>query len=242
MTRRLRVFAGPNGSGKSTIVKVVKDAGINLGFFCNADEYKKNINSLHYFDFSDLNNTVDPANFLKSLESSSLYSKMGHSGLPGILKVKDNKLSFPLFYEVNDYFTSFLASYVREQLLKNCDKFSFETVMSHPSKLEFMSKAEKEGFKVYLYFVSLLNPDLNVARVKSRVNEGGHDVPEDKIRERYTRTMKKLLPAIRIADEAYIFDNSGDTQNLFAIKKKDTLQLLDGPVPLWFQDYVLNLL
>ena len=143
---------------------------------------------------------------------------------------------------MNDYFTSFLASYVREQLLKNCDKFSFETVMSHPSKLEFMSQAEKEGFKVYLYFVSLLNPDLNVARVKSRVNEGGHDVPEDKIRERYTRTMKMLLPAIRIADEAYIFDNSGDTQNLFAIKKEDTLQLLDGPVPLWFQDYVLNLL
>lgn len=54
MKRRLRVFTGPNGSGKSTIVQVVRDTGIHLGIFCNAAEYKKNINQLHYFGFKFL--------------------------------------------------------------------------------------------------------------------------------------------------------------------------------------------
>lgn len=240
MTRRLRIFAGPNGSGKSTIVKVVEDAGIHIGIFCNADEYKKSINKLHYFDFSDLNIDVDSGHFLKSLKNSPLYGKMGMPGLCVFFKIKDNKISFSPSYEVNDYFTSFLASYIRERLLKSCDKFSFETVMSHSSKLDFMAKAKKEGFKVYLYFVSLISPDLNVARVKSRVEEGGHDVPEDKIRERYKRTMNMLLPAMRIADESYIFDNSRESQDLFAVVKKNTLQLLHDSVPSWFQNYVLN--
>jgi predicted ABC-type ATPase len=165
---------------------------------------------------------------------------MGGAELYSVLKYGDNKISLPPSYLVNDYFTSFLASYIREQLLANCDKFSFETVMSHPSKLDFMTKAKNEVFKVYLYFVSLISPDLNVARVEARVKEGGHDVPENKIRERYERTMNNLLPAIEIADESYIFDNSGNTQNLFAHVEDGNINLLLKTIPSWFQEYVLK--
>ena len=37
--KRLRIFAGPNGSGKSTIIQIVKDAGVRLGVYVNADEF-----------------------------------------------------------------------------------------------------------------------------------------------------------------------------------------------------------
>ena len=53
--KRLRIFAGPNGSGKSTIIKVVTDAGVHLGLYINADEYKKELNKTHCFNFSNLN-------------------------------------------------------------------------------------------------------------------------------------------------------------------------------------------
>ena len=52
--KRLRIFAGPNGSGKSTIIQIVKDAGVRLGVYVNADEYKKEININHSFDFSSI--------------------------------------------------------------------------------------------------------------------------------------------------------------------------------------------
>lgn len=98
-----------------------------------------------------------------------------------------NKEGFtlPSEYMVNDYFTSFLADYVRNKLLGNCNKFTFETVMSHPSKLDFICKAQEMEYKVYLYFVSLSDPTLNLNRVQQRVLQGGHDVPPEKIKERY---------------------------------------------------------
>lgn len=106
-----------------------------------------------------------------------------------------------MFLDVNsvsDYFIAFLADFIRQQLLEQSDRFSFETVMSHPSKLDIMRRAKK----VYLYFVSLQDPELNVLRVKTRVTQGGHDVDEEKIINRYARTMDQLYDAIRIADSA----------------------------------------
>lgn len=50
--KRLRVFAGPNGSGKSTITSIVREAGVSLGIYVNADEMKKIINATKTFDFS----------------------------------------------------------------------------------------------------------------------------------------------------------------------------------------------
>ncbi len=44
-----------------------------------------------------------------------------------------------------------------------------ESVRSHPTKLEFMRQTQMSGFKVYLYFVSLVDPELNTHRVLARV-------------------------------------------------------------------------
>jgi len=53
------------------------------------------------------------------------------------------------------------------------------------------------------------NLGINVGRVKTRVLEGGHDVPVDKIRSRYARSLENVYEAIRQSDRAYLFDNSG---------------------------------
>jgi len=62
-----------------------------------------------------------------------------------------------------------------------------ETVFSHPSKLELIEAARTAGFTVIVMHVDVDTPDLSVARVGARLEEGGHIVPEDKIRARYTR-------------------------------------------------------
>ena len=112
--------------------------------------------------------------------------------------------------------------------------------MSHPSKLDFVKRAKEKGFKVYLYFVSLADPALNKHRVKTRVQEGGHDVDADKIEKRYYRTMSYLLSALKLVDDAYLFDNSKSEANMFAVKKNDTLEIQGEYIPKWFITYVIE--
>lgn len=107
-----------------------------------------------------------------------------------------------------------IADFLRKKLLRERKKFSFETVFSHPSKLSIMREALAAGYKVYLYFVSTESPEINVFRVLARKTKGGHDVPEDKIRSRYYRSMANLFDACLIANQAYFFDNSEDGADL----------------------------
>ena len=101
-----------------------------------------------------------------------------------------------------------IADVRREQCLEARRSFTFETVMSHPSKVELLKRAKQAGFFVQLFFVGTDDPEINVARVALRVKQGGHDVPEDKIVSRWQRTMDLLAEAVRSVDEAFVFDNS----------------------------------
>ena len=142
--------------------------------------------------------------------------------------------------QVEDYFVSFLADFIRNSLLGVVDRFSFETVMSHPSKLDFIKKAKESGYKVYLYFIALPDPELNVLRVQSRVSAGGHDVDPQKVVDRYKRTMGFLAEAVRMVDNAYFFDNSSSTPLLFARKENDELKTDGTFIPHWYQTHVLD--
>lgn len=93
-------------------------------------------------------------------------------------------------------------------MISNGLSFAWETVFSHESRLEIMESAKKKGYLIHLYYITTKNPDINVARVRTRVMQGGHDVPEDKIRSRYFRSISYLPQMILAADEVMVFDNS----------------------------------
>ncbi|HRK25274.1 MAG TPA: zeta toxin family protein [Beijerinckiaceae bacterium] len=101
-----------------------------------------------------------------------------------------------------------LAQEVRDDCIASGTTFTFETVMSHPSKVEEMGLAVRKGFKVRLIYVGLEDPIINRERVGLRVKQGGHDVPADRIAARYERSMRLLPLAILTAHEALVFDNS----------------------------------
>ena len=130
-----------------------------------------------------------------------------------------------------------------EQLMQRGESFSFETVMSHPSKIEFFTRARAEGYKTYLYFVCTSSPELNVARVRTRVMTGGHAVPEDKIRERYGRSLDLARAALGSAYRAYFFDNSGREPVWLAEfdpQGHRHLKVEPDRVPRWFRDAIGN--
>lgn len=101
-----------------------------------------------------------------------------------------------------------IADRRREACIAAKRSFSFETVMSHPSKVDVLVRAREAGFLVQLFFVGIDDPRTNVERVALRVAQGGHGVPTDRIAARWFRSMALLYEAIRSSDDAFIFDNS----------------------------------
>lgn len=233
--KRLRVIAGPNGSGKSTLTDIVKEK-VHLGVYVNADEIKVIILGTGRIDFSDFSLVIDDKSFYDALDKTTYEISRDDV----YWKLENNGISFQDLTKLKDYFVTFLAEFIRTSLLEQANCFTFETVMSHPSKLDFMRQAKARGFKVYLYFVSLPDPELNVLRVKTRVEQGGHNVDENKIRHRYDRTMNHLLSAIKIADSAYIFDNSGVRPKMIAQKEDGMLNTIGEYIPVWYNEYVLK--
>jgi predicted ABC-type ATPase len=96
----------------------------------------------------------------------------------------------------------------RRALLDARQSFAAETVFSHPSKLEMIETAQARGYLVVVMHVGVDSPDLSVARVRSRTEEGGHDVPEGKVRARYERGQPLIREAVLRADRGMVFDNS----------------------------------
>lgn len=96
----------------------------------------------------------------------------------------------------------------RQQALQRRISFVSESTFSHPSKLALVDDARRAGFRVVIYHVNVRRPELSVSRVSQRVGEGGHDVPEEKIRERYERNQPLIRDAVLRADYAFVFDNS----------------------------------
>ena len=100
-----------------------------------------------------------------------------------------------------------IAAATRSRLIADRHPFIAETVFSHPSKLDMIAEAHAMGFTVMLHLL-LVPEELAVARVVHRVAAGGHNVPENKIRERHRRLWPLAVQAILLADSATVYDSS----------------------------------
>ncbi|MBU6407671.1 MAG: zeta toxin family protein [Alphaproteobacteria bacterium] len=130
-----------------------------------------------------------------------------------------------------------IASARRDECLRSGHSFVTETVFSHPSKLEMLGAARKAGFRIVIFHLHLGSADLAVARVAARVEEGGHPVPENKIRERYARNQQLIHAAILIADKGAVFDASSLNQapRLLAKTSLGQADWVAQDLPEWFE-------
>lgn len=111
-----------------------------------------------------------------------------------------------------------IAERQREEYIKNKEEFCFETVLSTDRNLNLLKKAKQQGYFIRCYYVLTADPIINVCRVNSRVQEGGHDVPEDKIISRYEKALNLVKEVVSICDICHIYDNSEEKP--FRIFKK----------------------
>ena len=76
-----------------------------------------------------------------------------------------------------------LAEKQREEHIEQMNEFCFETVLSTERNLRLLERAKEKGYFIRCYFILTADPAINIWRVKSRVESGGHDVPKEKIME-----------------------------------------------------------
>ncbi len=236
---RLRMFAGPNGSGKSTIKDVINEE--LLGIYINPDEIEKEIKENGFLEFSNYGFETNENEVLDFFNNSILLKSVDLLEEASCLKYNDDKLIFSNV-NVNSYFASVCADFIRKKLLEARISFTFETVMSSYDKLELLKLAKKLGYRNYLYYVATSDPIINISRVKNRVAFRGHDVPEDKIINRYYRSLDYLKAAVKLSDRAYIFDNS-------SYEKTWICEITDGTqvdmkvdiAPKWVYEYLLDI-
>ena len=98
-----------------------------------------------------------------------------------------------------------------------------------------MRQAKALGYHTFLIFVALDNPELNVDRVRVRVSEGGHDVPRIDILRRYERSLLNAPEALRLADEAIVFENSGLSHGSMLLLRDGRITWKNHPLPDWVQ-------
>ena len=239
MTPRLRMLAGPNGSGKSTLARqLVDDYAVNLYKFLNAD--------MLFAEIAQSHKTACPF----SIDNRELLEFINASTYPEHCKQPFRELLIAIDEEdyltftpeaITSYTVAMVADFFKDQYLKRHLSFSFETVFSHPAKIDILKKAQAEGFRTYMYFVATENPSVNVKRIQQRVKDGGHNVPEDKTIARYYRCLEQIRYALPYLNRAYFFDNSTEQSIFFAeYESGKGFQLHSKLVPEWFKRHVLG--
>jgi predicted ABC-type ATPase len=194
------VLAGHNGSGKSTLW------------------YDRLVTSLQM-----------PLINADRLTTSILPEKNGGDGLPPWaqrLRDEDER-----WQELSQQGVKAFKRLVMDKQIP----FAFETVFSHwieredgsiESKADDILELQEAGYFVVLLFVGLSSVSLSVARVQTRMTQGGHAVPVDKLKKRFPRTQKAIRHAAPMADMAIYFDNSRKLSEAFTlvrVQQKDVI-------------------
>lgn len=151
--KRVRVFAGPNGSGKTTLFEAISKK-YSTGYFINADNIEKLLDDQNFVDLEDYNIAATQDEFFSFCKKNavSLFEKSANENHAIDLKIVENCI-IDASSEFHTYEGSLISAFLREKLLQSNQSFCFETVMSHPSKLEDISEAKHRGYKTYLYFI-----------------------------------------------------------------------------------------
>jgi predicted ABC-type ATPase len=100
-----------------------------------------------------------------------------------------------------------------DDLLCQDEDFAFETTLASRSYTKFIEQAHAKKYFVTLLFFWLPTPELAIERVAKRVQEGGHNIPEDVIRRRYEAGINNLKALyMPVCDLWTIYDNSGTNE------------------------------
>jgi predicted ABC-type ATPase len=140
---------------------------------------------------------------------------------------------------IEPYAAARLADALRKELVNQRESFVFETVFSDPvgEKIAFLKSAAEAGYNTILCFIGTAGPEASEQRVAMRVSQGGHDVPTEKLVQRFPRILENLKAALRDLPNVWVFDNNDlrTPYRLVATFESGRPVKLQRPVPRWLK-------
>lgn len=122
-----------------------------------------------------------------------------------------------------------------DELIIGKKDFSMETTMSGQLPLRQMHSAKENGFKVIIYYMGVEKIAINLNRIRQRVEQGGHNIPEEDVLRRESRSLNNLMKMVFVADEIHLIDNTYMQANIVAsIRRSDyKIHLSKNEMPGW---------
>jgi len=106
--------------------------------------------------------------------------------------------------------------------------FGFETTLSGKTYVKILQGMKKRGYLIHIFFLWITDVELALERIKLRVRNGGHAIPEATVRRRFDRSLPNFLRVYKpLTDSWAIFDNSGDVPKMTAIEESGKIEILD---------------
>jgi len=107
--------------------------------------------------------------------------------------------------------------------------FAFETTLASRTFAPWLDELRASGYRAHLAFLSLSSIELALERVAERVRLGGHDVPPDVVRRRFTAGLRNFFSIYRQrVDSWQMYDNSGLTHRLIASGRSDGTVIVEA--------------
>ena len=131
----------------------------------------------------------------------------------------------------------------RKQFLADGISFGVETTFSGNSEKQLINNAINKGYHLYIVYIALSDPLLNVQRVRARIQNRGHFVDPAIIVRRYYKSIKQIIEVASKAKALYLFDNSGIHYKRIASFRKSGARgeqkiILNTPLPLWSKSII----
>lgn len=156
-------------------------------------------------------------------------------GLPFVNADMIARELYPDAPEEHSYDAARIAEEMRYGLLREGRSFCFETVFSHPSKIDFVAHAKALGYQVIMVFIHLESTELNKARISQRLESGGHHVPDEKVEQRIPRLLEYIKTVIPLCDQFRILDNSSARNPFMQVMqiRDGVIEVQKGDIPEW---------
>jgi len=123
--------------------------------------------------------------------------------------------------------------------IKKGESFAFESTLSGLTYASIIREAKNNGYKIEIYFIFLNKVNLNISRIKKRVEQGGHFIPTNIVRRRHLRCFENFWHIYKtLADDWSILDNSSKKPKMITNLKQ--FQKLDHSVQDIFAKKFLN--
>ena len=117
---------------------------------------------------------------------------------------------------------------IKEFMRKNAD-FGFETTLSGKTFIKHFNSLKKKGYRLHLFFLWIPSSQLAIARIKDRVAEGGHHVPDVDVKRRFERSIVNFFNIyVPLLNSWMLFNNSAVRPKVIAKKNNAHIDIFNG--------------